>query len=71
MPYEDGVEWGWVRFGNAELHLYAKEDHDPPRTATGVPGTSDPSDTAYGMHEAVHVDLDPNLIRLGSPLKRG
>jgi hypothetical protein len=87
MPYEDGAEWAWVRFGNAELHLYLKEDHDPGRTAaaadlsvldcealerqwngTGVPGTSDPYDTDYGMREAVHVDLDNNLIRFGSPL---
>jgi len=39
-------------------------------SATGVPGTSDPYDTSYGTREAVHVDLDNNLIRLGSPLKR-
>jgi uncharacterized glyoxalase superfamily protein PhnB len=39
-------------------------------SATGVPGTSDPYDTSYGMREAVHVDPDNNLIRFGSPLKR-
>jgi hypothetical protein len=39
-------------------------------SATGVPGTSDPYDTAYGMREAVHVDPDNNLVRFGSPLKR-
>jgi hypothetical protein len=39
-------------------------------SATGVSGTSDPYDTPYGMREAVHVDLDNNLIRFGSPLKR-
>jgi hypothetical protein len=39
-------------------------------SATGVPGTSDPYDTAYGMREAVHVDPDHNLIRFGSPLKQ-
>jgi uncharacterized glyoxalase superfamily protein PhnB len=39
-------------------------------SATGVPGTSDPYDTPYGNREAVHVDLDNNLIRFGSPLKR-
>jgi hypothetical protein len=89
MPYEEGAEWGWARFGTAELHLYLKKDHDPARTAaaadlsvddceavarqwssTGVSGTSDPYDTAYGMREAVHVDLDNNLIRFGSALKR-
>jgi hypothetical protein len=89
MPYELGAEWGWVRFGNAEIHLYIKEDHDPTRTAAaadlhvidcdalehqwsamGVPGTSDAYDTEYGMREAVHVDLDHNLIRFGSRLKK-
>ena len=39
-------------------------------TAAGVPGTSDPYDTPYGRREAVHVDLDNNLIRFGSPLRR-
>jgi hypothetical protein len=39
-------------------------------SATGVPGTSDPYDTAYGMREAAHVDPDHNLIRFGSPLKQ-
>jgi hypothetical protein len=38
-------------------------------SAMGVPGTSDPYDTRYGMREAVHVDLDNNLIRFGSLLK--
>jgi hypothetical protein len=38
--------------------------------ATGAPGTSDPYDTPYGNREAVHVDLDNNLIRIGSPLQR-
>jgi len=37
--------------------------------ATGVPGTSDPYDTRYAMREAVHVDLDHNLIRIGSRLE--
>ncbi len=37
-------------------------------SATGVPGTSAPYDTRYGTREAVHVDLDNNLIRFGSPL---
>jgi hypothetical protein len=88
MAYEEGAEWGWVRLGNAEIHLFVKADHDPARTAaaadllvedcdalerrwsaTGVPGTSDPYDTRYGMREAVHIDLDNNLIRFGSRLK--
>jgi Glyoxalase/Bleomycin resistance protein/Dioxygenase superfamily len=89
MRCQDGAQWGWARFGTAELHLYLKSDHDPARTAaaadlsvedcdalerqwsaTGVPGTSDPYDTAYGTREAVHVDPDNNLIRFGSSLKR-
>lgn len=37
-------------------------------SATGVPGTSDPYDTPHGRREAVHVDLDNNLIRFGSPI---
>jgi hypothetical protein len=90
MPYEAGAAWAWIRFGNAEIHLYLKEDHDPARTAaaadlavvdcdalerqwsaTGVGGTSDPYDTNYGTREAVHVDVDNNLIRFGSALRRG
>lgn len=26
MAYEEGAEWAWVRFGNAEIHLHLKED---------------------------------------------
>jgi hypothetical protein len=37
--------------------------------ATGAPGSRDPYETPYGNREAVHVDLDNNLIRFGSPLK--
>ncbi len=89
MPCAEGAAWAWIRFGNADIHLYLKEDHDPTRTAaaadlsvvdcealerqwsgTGVAGTSDPYDTEYGMREAVHVDLDNNLIRFGSTLRR-
>ncbi len=36
---------------------------------TGVSGTSDPYDTPYKMREAVHVDIDNNLIRINSPLR--
>jgi hypothetical protein len=90
MPYEVGAKWAWVRFGNAEIHLYLNTNHDPARTAaaadlsivdcealerqwraTRASGTSDSYDTPYGMREAVHVDLDNNLIRFGSPLRRG
>jgi hypothetical protein len=86
MLYAEVAKWAWVRFGNAEIHLYLKEDHDPARTAaaadlsvldcetlerqwsaTRASGTSDPYDTEYGTREAVHVDLDNNLIRFGSP----
>jgi len=84
LPFESGMDWAWVRYGTAELHLFRKDDHDPARTAaaadlavddadavercwsaTGVPGTSDLYDTAYGR-EFVHVDLDNNLIRVVS-----
>jgi len=36
MRCEAGAEWGWARFGTAELHLYLKEDHDPARTAAAA-----------------------------------
>jgi hypothetical protein len=36
MRYEEGAEWGWARFGTAELHLYLKADHDPARTAAAA-----------------------------------
>ena len=87
MPFEDEMEWAWVRFGAAEIHL--KRDHDPNTTAaaadlmvddvdelerawsvTGASGTSDPNDTPYKMREAVHVDIDNNLIRINSSLRK-
>jgi hypothetical protein len=88
MPFQDGMEWAWVRFGAAEIHLFLKKDHDPKTTAaaadlmvddvddverawsaTGTSGTSDPYVTPYKMREAVHVDIDNNLIRINSPLR--
>jgi hypothetical protein len=36
MPYVDGAQWAWIRFGNAEIHLYLKVDHDPSRTAAAA-----------------------------------
>ena len=36
MPFEDGMEWAWVRFGAAELHLFLKRDHDPNTTAAAA-----------------------------------
>jgi catechol 2,3-dioxygenase-like lactoylglutathione lyase family enzyme len=36
MEYEDGMEWAWVRFGIAELHLFLKRDHDPSTTAAAA-----------------------------------
>jgi hypothetical protein len=36
--------------------------------ATGVGGTSNPYDTRYNLREAVHIDLDNNLVRINSPL---
>ncbi len=88
MPFTDGMEWAWVRFGAAELHLFLKNDHDPSTTAAaadlmvddvdevertwsamGTSGTSDPYDTPYEMREAVHIDIDNNLIRINSPLR--
>ena len=90
MGCTEGMEWAWVRFSAAEIHLFLKPDHDPTRTAaaadlgvedcdalaarwsaTGSRGTSRPYDTRYGMREAVHVDLDNNLIRFGSRLRSG
>jgi hypothetical protein len=34
-----------------------------------VTGTSDPYDTPYDLREAVHIDIDNNLIRINSPLR--
>jgi catechol 2,3-dioxygenase-like lactoylglutathione lyase family enzyme len=34
----------------------------------GVPRTSSPVDTDYGLREGAHVDPDGNLLRFGSPL---
>jgi hypothetical protein len=36
MPYTTGAEWGWVRFEDAEIHFYLKQDHDPARTAAAA-----------------------------------
>jgi len=36
MPFEDGIEWAWVRFGAAELHFFLKRDHDPNTTAAAA-----------------------------------
>jgi hypothetical protein len=36
MDYSEGDEWGWARFGKAELHFFVKEDHDPERTAAAA-----------------------------------
>jgi hypothetical protein len=34
--YEEGMKWAWVRFGNSELHLFLKRDHDPATTAAAA-----------------------------------
>jgi hypothetical protein len=36
MPYTDGMAWAWARLGNAEVHLFVKDDHDPARTAAAA-----------------------------------
>lgn len=36
MPYTAGMGWAWVRLGPAELHLFAKADHDPATTAAAA-----------------------------------
>jgi hypothetical protein len=36
MEYEDGMDWVWVRFGIAELHLFLKRDHDPSTTTAAA-----------------------------------
>jgi hypothetical protein len=39
--------------------------------AAGVGGRlTDPEDTAYGLREFAHIDLDGNLVRVGSELAR-
>ncbi len=39
--------------------------------ATGVEGQFfEPHDTDYGLREAAHIDLDGNLLRFGSPLRK-
>ena len=30
------MEWAWVRFGAAELHLFLEMDHDPNTTAAAA-----------------------------------
>ena len=38
--------------------------------AAGVGGRfADPFDTPYGLREGAHVDVDGNLLRIGSPLR--
>jgi hypothetical protein len=36
MPYEEGMEWAFARYGPAELHLFCKENHDPATTAAAA-----------------------------------
>jgi hypothetical protein len=52
----------------ADLVVDDVDDVERRWRATGVAGTSEPYDTAYDMREAVHIDLDNNLIRINSPL---
>jgi len=35
-PYCDGLTWARARFGDAELHLSVKPDHDPATTAAAA-----------------------------------
>jgi hypothetical protein len=52
----------------ADLVVDDVDDVERRWAGTGVEGTSDPYDTSYNMREAVHIDLDNNLIRINSPL---
>ena len=52
----------------ADLVVENVDDVERRWAATGVEGTSDPYDTPYNIREAVHIDLDNNLIRINSPL---
>ena len=38
--------------------------------AAGVGETGDLFDPGFGVHEAAHTDVDGNLLRFGSPLRR-
>jgi uncharacterized glyoxalase superfamily protein PhnB len=50
----------------ADLAVDDADEFERRLSATGVEGTSDPYDTAYGR-EVVHVDLDNNLMRFVAP----
>lgn len=50
----------------ADLAVDDADEFERVLSATGVDGTSDPYDTAYGR-EVVHVDLDNNLMRFVGP----
>jgi hypothetical protein len=53
----------------ADLRVDDLDEIERTWSATGVDGTSDPYDTPCKMREAVHVDIDNNLIRINSPLR--
>lgn len=53
----------------ADLRVDDVDELERTWSATGVDSTSEPYDTPYNMREAVHVDIDNNLIRINSPLR--
>ena len=56
MPFEDGMEWAWVRFGAAELHLFLKKDHDPGTTAAAADLRVEDVDELEGIWSATGVE---------------
>ena len=36
MAWSPGMTWAWARLGQAELHLFVKEDHEPATTAAAA-----------------------------------
>ncbi|MGH9100277.1 MAG: hypothetical protein ACRDV8_08620 [Acidimicrobiales bacterium] len=52
----------------ADLMVEDVDELERAWSTTGTSGTSDPYDTLHKMREAVHVDIDNNLIRINSPL---
>jgi catechol 2,3-dioxygenase-like lactoylglutathione lyase family enzyme len=56
--------------GGAEVYLHVP-DADAVAEAWSGPGTTDPTDKPWHVHEGSHVDPDGNLLRFGSPLASG
>jgi hypothetical protein len=56
MPYTAGMGWAWVRLGAAELHLFAKDDHDPAARAAAADLEVDDADEFGRMLSATGVE---------------